>query len=476
MYKKLIVNIVLLVNCIMVFSGQPDTVQYGLFGKVFVYHPVREPKAVALFVSGDGGWNKGVIDMAKNLLTEGALLVGIDIRHYYKNLKTQTAKCYYPASDFESLSLFLQKKYKLPQYLKPILMGYSSGATLVYGILAQAPANTFKGAIALGFCPDIETDKPLCKGNGLTWHVLKEGKSYYLEACKNLTAPFIVLQGTIDQVCPHKDVSLYMEGMHNGELVSLPGVGHGFSFQPRWLPQMKTSFNKIMASLSYAEQKSQQNALLHAQHLPPLPGNLPLSIIPTAIKDTMPIAFFISGDGGWTSFDQTLSEHLAEQGISIVGLDAQKYFWNQKTPDETTADASKILLHYMQQMKHNSFILIGYSFGADIVPFVAHKLSPELKKLLRGVYMLSPDEFTDFEIHVSDMLSFSLYKEQYDVAKEVKNISTLKPVCVFGDEEDLKTREVFSGQKVKTIVLPGSHHYNNDFLNLSAAIVKTVRE
>ena len=165
---------VFIFNC-NAFASSIDTLKVGAFGKVTIYKPKGTPNAVVLFVSGDGGWNSGVVDMAKNIVDQGALVAGIDIQHYFNAIKKEKSKCYYPAGDFEELSLLLQKKVKMNQYLKPILVGYSSGATLVYGMLAQAPANTFSGAIALGFCPDIETDKTLCDGSGLTSHVLKEG-------------------------------------------------------------------------------------------------------------------------------------------------------------------------------------------------------------------------------------------------------------------------------------------------------------
>ena len=134
-------------------SAPVDSLKFGPFGKVTVYQPAKAPEAVVLFVSGDGGWNKGVIEWAKKIAEQGALVVGINILQYLKKIKTEKTKCYYLASDFENLSIMIQKKYKLKKYLKPILMGYSSGATMVYGVLAQAPANTFKGAIALCFVP-----------------------------------------------------------------------------------------------------------------------------------------------------------------------------------------------------------------------------------------------------------------------------------------------------------------------------------
>ena len=471
--RKIIVNILalfLFINPDVISAA--DTMMFGAFGKVTIYQPATSPVAIVLFVSGDGGWNKGVVDMAENIVAQGALVVGIDIRQYFKSLKKINKKCYYPAGDFEELSLTLQKKYKIKEYLKPIIVGYSSGATLVYGMLAQAPANTFSGAIALGFCPDIETDKTLCNGTGLTSHVLKDGKSYYLEATEKLNAPFIVLQGTADKVCPYAETEKYMQGMKLGELISLPKVGHGFSVIKKWLPQFITAFKKIQKTPSYAKQKAAQNTLLQSQHITQLSSDFPLTLIPTSSRDTLPMAFVISGDGGWTSFDQSVGEALSEKGIPVVGLDAQKYFWNARTPEEATAEISKAVEHYMQQWRKTSFILVGYSFGASVIPFVANRLSVSLKDHLRGVYSLSPDEKADFEIHITDMLSLGNSEDKYDVIEEVKKIKIIHPVCLFGEEEDADQRNNFSEAGIKTIVLPGTHHYNNDFIAIAESILK----
>jgi type IV secretory pathway VirJ component len=457
------------------FAEQVDTIKFGVFGKVIIYKPASTPVDFVLFISGDGGWNLGVVDMAKNVVAQGAMVAGIDIQHYFRNIKNLKTNCYYPAGDFEELSLTLQKKYKFSQYLKPVLIGYSSGATLVYGILAQAPANTFKGAISLGFCPDIETDKTLCNGTGLRTHVLKEGSAYYLEASEKLSAPFIVLQGMKDQVCSYTATEKYMEGMHLGELISLPEVGHGFSVPHNWLPQFIASFHKIEHATTYIEKKAAENVLLQSQHLMPFPGDLPLTILPTSVLDTLPMAFMISGDGGWTSFDQTLGEQLAEKGISVVGLDAQKYFWNGRTPEQASSEIAKAVIHYMEQWNKKTFILVGYSFGACVGPFIANRFTIPLKHNLKGVFCLSPDETADFEIHIADMLQLGI-TEKYNVVEEINKIKELNPVCLFGEEEDYSLRNQFSETDAKIVLLPGNHHYNDDFPAVAAGILKFTKK
>jgi len=474
--KKLIPGIfaLLLFNCLG-HASPVDTVRFGVFGKVAIYRPTEAVNAVVLFVSGDGGWNSGVVDMAINIVRQGALVAGIDIRQYYKGLTKLTSNCYYPAGDFEELSLMLQKKYKFAKYLKPILVGYSSGATLVYGILAQAPANTFNGAISLGFCPDIEINKPLCNGAGLKQHTLKEGKSFYLEASDKMTAPFFVLHGLQDQVCPFAATQQYMKSVTKGQLIELPKAGHGFSIKSSWLPQFIKAYKSILATPSFAEQKMAQDTLFKIQSSEWLPKDFPIIPIPSAAKNTLPMVFLISGDGGWTSFDNSLGDSFAAKGMPVIGLDSQKYFWNAKTPEETATTISFVVQHFMQQWNRNEFILAGYSFGAGILPFVANRLPALIKESLVGVYCLSPDEKADFEIHISDMLNFGNSDDNFRVPEEIKKIIPLHPVCVFGNEEDGRLRTIFEEAGSKIITIPGNHHYNNNPLVAAEAIINDVK-
>jgi type IV secretory pathway VirJ component len=463
--------IVLSFFCLKSEANNVDTLLFSAFGKVVIYHPTQVPDSFVLFISGDGGWNKGVVDMANNIVVQGAMVAGINILTYMKNIKSSKTNCYYPAADLEEISLTIQKKYKFSKYLKPILVGYSSGATLAYGALAQAPANTFKGAISLGFCPDLDIDKPLCKGAGLNSHAIKEGKTYILDQCMNLTAPFIAMNGTIDQVCNYFETKKYIGNMPMSEVISLPNVGHGFSVTRNWLPQFVSAYKKVVNEPEYMEKKSKENVLLQAQRDSLYKSDLPLAILPSAEKNDLPLAFFISGDGGWTSFDQSVSEKFAEKGIPVVGLDAQKYFWNEKQPKEVSEELAPAIEHYMKLWNKRSFVLLGYSFGACIAPFIASNFTEPVKETLKGVYCFSPDLTGDFEIHLTDMLHLRT-KDKYDVVMEMKQIKAMNPVCIFGSDEDEDTQKSFTADEIRISILPGTHHYNNDFNKITEVILK----
>ena len=118
--------------------------------------------------------------------------------------------------------------------------------------------------------------------------------------------------------------------------------------------------------------------------------------------------------------------------------------------------------------------MVGYSFGANVVPFIANKLSENLKGLLSGIYCLSPNEKADFEIHISDMLGIAGQEEIYKVPEEIKEAKQFKTVCVFGEDEDKTLRGRFEEAGAKVNTVPGNHHYNNNPAAAATVIVKDV--
>jgi type IV secretory pathway VirJ component len=118
---------------------------------------------------------------------------------------------------------------------------------------------------------------------------------------------------------------------------------------------------------------------------------------------------------------------------------------------------------------------MGYSFGADVVPFIAPQLPPELRKKLLGVVCLSPDENASFEIRLGDMLELSS-TGTYKVLPAVQRISAFNPVCVFGSQEDAALPKKFAGAGAKIVVLPGNHHFNENYDAIAACVLENYRK
>ncbi len=442
-----------------------DSMSFGPFGTVAIYRESEQPANVVLFISGDGGWNLGVIDMAKSLASLDALVVGIDIVRYLRELENSTEKCSYPAGDFELLSKFVQQKYGYSNYVTPILVGYSSGATLVYAALVQAPPNTFKGAMSLGFCPDLPLTKPFCRGEGLEWKAGPKGKGYSFLPAGHLEVPWIALQGIVDQVCSPDQTEKFVRQVKNGELIQLPKVGHGFSVQKNWMPQFKRAFLRLASTKPVTPPEVSDPNL----------ANLPISIFPASNQKRDWMAMFITGDGGWGVTDKGITQALADSGISVVGLNSLKYFWKRRTPSETAQDLEKILTHYLALWKKEKVLLIGYSLGADVLPFMVNGLSPELRQKIGLITLLGPGHSVDFKFHLTNWLGGSQGKNALPVRPEVEKLRGIRILCFYGEnDKDALCPELKPGL-VESVVLEGGHRVKHNYGPILEEIMKMVK-
>jgi type IV secretory pathway VirJ component len=437
-----------------------STLQFGRFGKVTLYAPEGTPRRVALFVSGDGGWNQGVVDMARELLPMGALVVGIDIRTYLSSLAKSSEKCSYAAADFEELSQFVQRKAELPTYTRPVLIGYSSGATLVYAALVQAPPGTFRGALSLGFCSDLTLGKPFCRGRGLEWKPGPKGNIYLFEPDSTLAEPWIALQGLIDQVCDPPATQAFVEKVAKGEIVTLPKVGHGFSKPANWLAQFKEAYRKIAESEDEA-------AALPAEAV----ADLPLIELRAVQPASGMLAVILSGDGGWAGLDREVGRYLADHGVDVVGVNSLKYLWKRRTPEELAKDVERVARHYMNSWSKSDLTLLGYSSGADILPFVPSRLSPETLARVRAVVLLAPSKMASFEFHVSDWLKSSARETDRPVLPEVRRITGPKLLCFYGAAEQDESLCPELAPPAEVIRIEGGHHFGGDYLGIAEKIL-----
>ena len=233
--------------------GDPDArhLPGGRFGTLSVYVPEGKPTSVAIFLSGDGGWELGVTDMAHALRQLGAVVIGVDIRAYFASLGKAAARapgCQMIAADFETLSHQVQKQLGMSEYLVPVLVGYSSGATVVYATLVQSPPGTFAGALSLGFCAEQDfAGAGLCPGSGLHYAPNAHHELVF-QPSATLRQPWIALQGQKDEVCNAQAAAQFAAQVAHGRIVTLPLVGHGFSVERNWMPQFREAYAQLSAA------------------------------------------------------------------------------------------------------------------------------------------------------------------------------------------------------------------------------------
>ncbi|MFT4094369.1 MAG: AcvB/VirJ family lysyl-phosphatidylglycerol hydrolase [Niabella sp.] len=173
-----------------------------------------------------------------------------------------------------------------------------------------------------------------------------------------------------------------------------------------------------------------------------------------------PLLVYFSGDGGFNSFTNALLADLSGNGYDIVAINSKSYFWRKKTPQQTAAFIQPYLQKYLPDHKLQSFVLIGYSFGADVMPFVYNNLSTGFAKSGTKIILLAPSPTTDFEVHMLDMAGGS-GKYNMDVVAEINKIKNVPVYMISSSKSDFPVNNIKSKNICKTI-LNGSFHFDKD--------------
>lgn len=399
------------------------TLSHGRFHDLAIYRPDGEVQRVVLFLSGEQGWTGQLARSAQSLASQGALVAGIDSPALFAELERDTAECIFPDGDLENLSHFLQAYYRLPSYVPAVLVGQGTGASFSYAMLAQAPAETFAGGVSIDFSPELRLRKRLCEANALHFETVRENHSRLARA--KLAAPWIVLHAKPSG----RDAALLSAVLR---------------IDP---PHGRAPLPEDLAGLPIIEVPSNQ------------PGDA--------------LAVLISGDGGWAGIDRAVAATLSDKGIAVVGLDSLRYFWNERTPRSTAADVGRIVQHYLAAWEKKEVVLIGYSQGADVLPFVVNRLPAPTRSHIRLAAMLGLGERAAFDFHLASWLSPD-EDDGLPIDPELRRMSAVRALCVYSDGDESSCPEAASAT-LHAVSLPGGHHFGGDYDRVAALILEQLR-
>jgi type IV secretory pathway VirJ component len=204
-----------------------------------------------------------------------------------------------------------------------------------------------------------------------------------------------------------------------------------------------------------------------------LAQSAPLPLTDWAAPNAGKFIFYISGDGGINNFSQSICKFIHDKGYSVSALNSKIYFWERKTPEQTAKEINAWLLKQMNSHPFSELVMIGYSFGADVLPFVTNRLLPEIKSRLHKVLLISPSTTTDFEIHWADI--FGLHNNRsMNVASEINKLRDYQVVTFFGSNENDFNISQIRLPSYHNEILGGGHHFDGKPEELSKALLKYI--
>ena len=197
--------------------------------------------------------------------------------------------------------------------------------------------------------------------------------------------------------------------------------------------------------------------------------DLPLIEVPAA-PGGRTLAIFLSGDGGWFEVDKGISAELVAHGIAVVGFNSRAYLAVRRTPDDASRDIARIITHYTAAWHRDSIVIVGYSRGADIAPFIVTRLDPAIRSHISLVAMLGLAPFAGFKFHWTDLLHGVRRKGDQLTLPEIARIHGINLLCIYGVEERLSACRDASPSLMRRIAVPGNHHFGGQYAAIGGFI------
>ena len=410
-------------------QGWPRWVKSEQFGPVRVFPAWIYQRGFVYVLSGAEGWTHADERTALGYAARGNYVTAIDTPQLLAHINETAKGCVWMPGLLEDYSRIQQVAAGTAHFYEPVVLGRGAGATLTYMAQIAAPPLAFSAAVILDPEPQIALKPAPCE------HPLKaEPLGPYVPALVWLDANASAASRAFVAAMP-------------GQTGAAPSGG---------------SLHALYAAGLSAIAAEQQRSGV---------SDLPLVEVPARVPSADSFAILYSGDGGWRDLDRSLADVLAGKGMSVVGVDVLRYYWRRKSPDAAARDLARIIQHYQQSFGRKQVVLIGFSFGADVLPFLINRLPADVSADIRLITLLSPERATAFEVQPSGW-----FHQQGDatnpIEPELKRLSTKRLQCVYGEDEaadSLCTTGAALGHLI--VAKSGGHHFDHDYGELADAII-----
>jgi len=494
---------------------EPSSFAYGRFGAVQLFRPSGSPTSVTLLLAGDAGWDATLGALADALVGHGSVVVGIDGQRYLEAIDQPGDGCLFIGFDFEDLSHAVQRRLGLRDYLVPVLAGAGNGAALAAIVAAQSPQGTYAGLLSVAFRPELALRREPCGAPGLAWRVQPGAApargtaaatatstssaaaivaatgtgpdaaagGLLLQPAARRSTPWVMLQDVGDSAFTLQAARRFAAASAATTVVPLRRIGTGASEGARAGAALGSGATAAdPGTLGAAWLAAQQSLATSAARRAPASlgdlGDLPLHEVP-ATANTNPgataapdlFAVLLTGDGGWAGLDQEVAATLARAGVPVVALNSLKYFWQKHEPEAAARDLQRIVERYGAAWQRHHVALVGYSFGANVLPFLYRRLPATTRARVRSVTLLAPEHAAQFEFHVSSWLPAGGARGA-PLRPEIEAMGGVRVLCIHPLEEGSSPCASARLPGLVDVALSGGHHFGGDYQGLAARILQ----
>ncbi len=176
-----------------------------------------------------------------------------------------------------------------------------------------------------------------------------------------------------------------------------------------------------------------------------------------------PLTILLTGDGGWANADAKVADGLVARGSPVLGVNMRSYLNGKRSPDQVAFELQCVARTYMERWQRERILLLGYSRGADIAPFVAARWPADLRERVNLVALVAMSRTANFRFHLLDLIHHSDRADDIPIAPELEHLRGLNVICVYGTDDGDNGCADADSTLVRRFARPGGHRLTGGF-------------
>ncbi|HEX7781642.1 MAG TPA: AcvB/VirJ family lysyl-phosphatidylglycerol hydrolase [Sphingobium sp.] len=174
-------------------------------------------------------------------------------------------------------------------------------------------------------------------------------------------------------------------------------------------------------------------------------------------------AVVMSGDMGFKiGMGRQIALRLSADGIPVIGVNSLTYFRTRRTPAEASALVEDAMHRALALTHARRLILIGQSFGADMLHVGLAGLPAADRAHVAMVALIVPGATVEYRASPGELFTFLMHED--DALPTGRNLTWVPTLCIFGQKESASLCPLLWQKNVQAVALPGGHplHFDAD--------------
>lgn len=184
-------------------------------------------------------------------------------------------------------------------------------------------------------------------------------------------------------------------------------------------------------------------------------------------------AVLVSGDMGFSvGMGRDIAARLRRDGIPVLAVNSLAYFRHRRSSADDQILVAGAVHRGLALPGISKLVLIGQSFGADMLQAGLPGLTPPLRSHVMSVVLVVPGDTVEYRASPSNLFDWG--EPSLPALPTARGLNWVPALCIRGAEETDSLCPLLTQPNMHSVVLPGGHPLHRDVDRVYGVVFRSI--